>query len=70
METIQLSIAIQSHLSDAMIEMDFNQALAENRIRLVKLLLHLYPQPNIDIEVSELNKIYREEVLGLVSEEA
>jgi hypothetical protein len=70
METIKLSIAIQSHLSDAMIEMDFNQDLAEKRIRLVKILLHRYPQTNIDIEVSELNKIYREEVLGLVSVEA
>ncbi len=68
MDTIKLSIAIQSHLSDAMMEMDFNPSQAENRLRLVKILLHRYPQTNIDIEVDELNKIYREEVLRLISE--
>jgi hypothetical protein len=66
MTTIKLSIAIQSHLSDALIEMDFNQELAEKRIRFVKTLINLYPDTSIDISEGELNKIYRERILGLV----
>jgi hypothetical protein len=66
MRTLRLSIAIQSHLSDALIEMDFNQDLAEKRIRFVKTLINLYPNTDVEVEEAELNAIYREKVLGLI----
>jgi hypothetical protein len=66
MRTLRLSIAIQSHLSDALIEMDFNQDLAEKRIRFVKTLINLYPNTDVEVEETELNAIYREKVLGLI----
>ena len=66
MRTIKLSIAIQSHLSDAAFEMSFNPEMAENRIQFVKTLINLYPNTNVEVEEAELNKIYRERILGIV----
>jgi len=66
MRTLRLSIAIQSHLSDALMEMDFNPEMAENRIRFVKTLINLYPNTDVEVEEAELNKIYRERILGLI----
>lgn len=65
MRTLRLSIAIQSHLSDAAFEMSFNPEMAENRIQFVKCLINLYPDTSIEVEESELNRIYRERILGL-----
>jgi len=65
MRTLRLSIAIQSHLSDALFEMSFNPDLAENRIRFVKTLINLYPNTDVEVSEDELNKIYREKILSL-----
>jgi hypothetical protein len=66
MRTLRLSIAIQSHLSDAAFEMNFNPEMAENRIHFVKTLINLYPNTDVEVEETELNAIYREKVLGLI----
>jgi hypothetical protein len=52
MKTIPVSIAIQSHLSDAMIEMSFNPQLAQQRLQFVKYLVHHFDNTmeRVDIE--------------------
>ena len=66
MRTLRLSIAIQSHLSDAAFEMSFNTELEENRIHFVKTLINLYPNTDVEVEEAELTRIYRERILGIV----
>ena len=61
--TIRVSIAIQSHLSDAAIEMSFNPEQANRRIQFVKWLVMLFPDTSVQVEESELNEIYRNRVL-------
>ena len=61
--TIRVSIAIQSHLSDAAIEMSFNPEQADRRIQFVKWLVMLFPDTSVQVEESELNEIYRNRVL-------
>jgi hypothetical protein len=52
MET-SVKLIVQSHLSDAMIEMGFNCDLAELRIRFVKYLIASYNM-NDEIEPNEV----------------
>jgi hypothetical protein len=52
MET-PVKLIVQSHLSDAMIEMGFNRDLAELRIRFVKYLIASYNM-NDEIEPNEV----------------
>ncbi len=66
MRTLRLSIAIQSHLSDAAFEMSFNPEMAENRIHFVKTLINLYPNTDVEVEEAELTRIYKERILGIV----
>jgi hypothetical protein len=63
MKTITLSIVINSHLSDSLIEMSFNPELAKNRIRFVKILTHRFSDLNQRVSEDELNKIWKEEVI-------
>jgi hypothetical protein len=53
MET-PVKLIVQSHLSDAMIEMGFNSDLAQLRIRFVKYLIASY---NMNDEI-EPNKVF------------
>ena len=39
---IKVSLVIQSHLSDAMVEMESNPTLAHERLSFVKYLIHHY----------------------------
>jgi hypothetical protein len=48
-----VKLIVQSHLSDAMIEMAFNRELAELRIRFVKYLIASYNM-NDEIEPNEV----------------
>lgn len=43
MET-RVRLVIQSNLSDAMVEMESNPSLAQERLRFVKYLVHHYPE--------------------------
>ena len=52
--TIRVSIAIQSHLSDAAIEMSFNPEQANRRIQFVKWLVMLFPDTSVQVEESDL----------------
>ena len=52
MET-PVKLIVQSHLSDAMIEMGFNRDMAELRIRFVKYLMPSYNM-NDEIEPNEV----------------
>lgn len=61
--TIRVGLAIQSHLSDAAIEMSFNPEQANRRIQFVKWLVALFPDTSMQVEESELNEIYRDRVL-------
>ncbi|HRW20973.1 MAG TPA: hypothetical protein P5509_03290 [Bacteroidales bacterium] len=56
---VKLSIAIQSYLSDAQIEMSFVPVRANNRINFVKWLLNRYKNLNQYIEEDILNEEYR-----------
>ena len=48
-----VKLIVQSHLSDAMIEMGFNRELAQLRIRFVKYLIASYNM-NDEIEPNEV----------------
>ena len=48
-----VKLIVQSHLSDAMIEMEFNRELAQLRIRFVKYLIASYNM-NDEIEPNEV----------------
>jgi len=62
MRTIPLQIVINSHLSDALIEISFNPQLAKDRIRFVKILTNRFSDLNERIEEDVLNKIWQEEL--------
>lgn len=62
MRTIPLQIVINSHLSDALIEISFNPQLAKDRIRFVKILTNKFSDLNERIEEDVLNKIWQEEL--------
>jgi|LauGreDrversion4_2_1035121.scaffolds.fasta_scaffold420734_4 hypothetical protein len=65
---IKISMAIQSHLSDAMYEVGFNPEQAEKRMLFVKHLVNMYPDTNVSVDEETLNTIYREKVLSKYSE--
>lgn len=62
MKDIRLSIVINSHLSDALIEMEFNPELSAKRIRFVKVLTNMFSDLNIRVTEDELNKIWKEKI--------
>ena len=66
---IKISMVIQSHLSDAMIEISFNPEQAERRIQFVKWLVNIYPDTNSYVDEDALNAIYRDKVLKLTPEQ-
>ena len=55
---IRVSMVIASHLSDASIEMMFDQELANARINFVKVLVSLYPDTSVRVTEEELNSIW------------
>ena len=69
MSKLRVSIAIQSHLSDAMMEISFNPEQAERRIQFVKWLVNIYPDTNAYVDEDALNAIYRDKVLKLAPEQ-
>lgn len=55
-----LDIVIQSHLSDALIEMNFNNQQAQDRIQFVKFLINKYPDLSMEISNEILDDLYDE----------
>ena len=55
---IRVSMVIASHLSDAGIEMGFDQELAWRRLQFVKVLVSLYPDTSVRVTEAELNTIW------------
>ena len=51
-----VSIVMQSHLSDAMIEMNFNPEQANHRLRFVKYLINMFPDTNKKVDIDEVYK--------------
>jgi hypothetical protein len=60
MET-KINLVIQSNLNDAMIEMESNPQLAQERLRFVKYLVHMFPDTTIKINVES---VYNQFKLG------
>lgn len=62
---IRVSLAIKSHLSDAMIEMGIQkevyQQQAQERLRFIKYLVHMFPNTNVEIDADE---VYEQFTLG------
>jgi len=58
--TIKVKIAIQSHLSDSLIEVETNPYMAQRRIAFAKFLLAKYPDLNTEIEEDELDVMWYE----------
>jgi hypothetical protein len=59
MNDVRVSLAIKSHLNDAMIEMNIPQLQeqAQERLDFVKYLVHLFPDTNVRVDI---RKIYKE----------
>jgi len=62
---IRVSLAIKSHLSDAMIEMGIQkevyQQQAQERLRFIKYLVHMFPNTDVEIDADE---VYEQFTLG------
>lgn len=59
MNDVRVSLAIKSHLNDAMIEMNIPQLQdqAQERLDFVKYLIHVFPNTNVRVNI---RKIYKE----------
>ena len=63
MREIRVSIAIQSHLSDACIEMGFDQEMAYRRIQFAKVLVMQFPDTSVEVSEDRLNELYKKYIL-------
>lgn len=59
MNDVRVSLAIKSHLNDAMIEMNIPQLQeqAQERLDFVKYLVHMFPNTNLRVDIK---KVYKE----------
>lgn len=56
---MRVSMIIKSHLNDAMIEMDSNPEMAQERLRFVKYLVHMFPDTDTKIDVDVVYKQFK-----------
>ena len=56
---MRVSLVIKSHLNDAMIEMDSNPEMAQERLRFVKYLVHMFPDTDQKIDVDVVYKQFK-----------
>jgi len=56
---MRVSMIIKSHLNDAMIEMDSNPEMAQERLRFVKYLIHMFPDTYQKIDVDTVYKQFK-----------
>ena len=53
----KVSLLIKSHLNDAMIEMESTPTQAQERLKFVKWMVHMFP--NTDVKVDS-DKVYKQ----------
>jgi hypothetical protein len=58
---MRVSMIIKSHLNDTMVEMDSNPEMAQERLRFVKYLIHMFPDTDEKIDV---DVVYEQFKLG------
>jgi hypothetical protein len=58
---MRVSMIIKSHLNDAMVEMDSNPEMAQERLCFVKYLVHMFPDTDTKIDV---DAVYNQFKLG------
>jgi hypothetical protein len=56
---ILVSLIIKSHLNDAMIEIQYNPELAQERLQFVKYLVHMFPDTNTEIDADEVYEQFK-----------
>jgi len=56
---LTVSLVMQSHLSDAMIEMDFNPEQANHRLHFVKYLINMFPDTDKKVDIDEVYKQFK-----------
>ena len=56
---MRVSMIIKSHLTDAMVEMDSNPEMAQERLRFVKYLVHMFPDTDEKIDVDAVYKQFK-----------
>jgi hypothetical protein len=56
---MRVSMIIKSHLNDAMVEMDSNPEMAQERLRFVKYLVHMFPDTDKKIDVDVVYKQFK-----------
>ena len=55
----RISLIIKSQLNDAMVEMSTNQEKAQERLRFVKYLVHMFPDTDKKIDVDVVYKQFK-----------
>jgi len=60
----KINLVIQNHLSDALIEMESNPLLAQERLRFVKYLIHHYSNTNQEILVDFVYEQFEKSSIG------
>ena len=60
----KINLVIQNHLSDALIEMESNPSLAQERLRFVKYLIHHYSNTNQEILVDFVYEQFEKSSIG------
>ncbi len=63
-DQVRVSLAIQSHLSDALIEAQCLQSQrlmeqAQERLRFVKFLVHMFPDTDVQIDADEVYEQFK-----------
>lgn len=64
MEKVKVSLVIQNHLSDALVEMRSNPTLTQKRLRFVKYLVAYYPNTNQEILVDFVYEQFEKSSIG------
>jgi hypothetical protein len=59
MFTVPVSLIIKSHLNDAMIEIQYNPELAQERLQFIKYLVHMFPDTNTEINADEVYEQFK-----------
>jgi len=55
----KVSLVIQSQLNDAIVEMEIMPIQAEERLRFVKWMIHMFPDTNVRVDVDVVYKQFK-----------
>ena len=58
-ELVPVSLVIQSHLSDSLIEVFINPTQARERLHFVKYLVNMFPNTDVEIDVTEVYEQFK-----------